>query len=341
MKVCLYLEFADSPLVRKSGFWTAFTNQRRALEKLGVKVSTNPEGSDYDILHIHSYGPRSFRYLMRAKREGKRVIVHAHSVGRYDLKNSFIFANLIAPFYEYYLHSYYQRADTLFTPSERARELLRAQGLRGRIEVVPNCIEPERLRFEATKREKNRKDLSLSCFTVISAGNVIPRKGILDFIDVATMLPEYDFVWYGQRWGAIGFNPRVEQRLRNRPKNLHMPGFTDDMQAALSGGDLFFFPSYGETQSLVLLEASACGLPLVVRDLPEYETWLVEGENCLKGKNTEEFAALVTQVAADGKLRERLSAAARATADEYSLDKIGQRLVRLYSEILDGKRQAE
>jgi 1,2-diacylglycerol-3-alpha-glucose alpha-1,2-glucosyltransferase len=90
-----------------------------------------------------------------------------------------------------------------------------------------------------------------------------------------------------------------------------MPGFVHDMQAALSGGDLFFFPSHGETGSIVLLEAAACGLPLIVRDLPEYRSWLEDGENCLKGCCKEEFAELIVRVTADGKLRERLSQGAR------------------------------
>jgi len=41
VKICLYQEFSDTPLVRKSGFWTAFRNQRRALEALGIDVVPN------------------------------------------------------------------------------------------------------------------------------------------------------------------------------------------------------------------------------------------------------------------------------------------------------------
>lgn len=336
MKVCLYLEFSEAPLVRKSGFWTAFRNQKKALEELGIEVVTDPGGKGYEVLHIHSYGPRSFYHLKKAKRAGKRVIVHAHSVGSYDIKDSFILANLIAPLYERYLHYYYRCGDAIFTPSVRAKELLLAQGLPEPIKVVPNCIDTKEMCFSPEKREKNRSRLFLTRFTVVSAGNVIPRKGILDFIEVARLLPQYDFVWYGQSWGILAFHPMMERKMRNEPRNLSMPGFVDDMQAALSGGDLFFFPSFGETQSLVLLEASACGLPLVVRDLPEYRSWLEDGKDCLKGGGTEEFAELIERVAADKTIREGLSHAARRTAEEYSLERIGRKLVELYTELLDG-----
>ncbi len=335
MKVCLYLEFSDSPLVKKSGFWTAFNNHKKALERLGVKVCTDPENNDYDLLHIHSYGPRSFHYLKAAKKAGKKVVVHAHSVGSFDLKNSFLLANLIAPFYERYLRHYYRSSDAIFTPSVRAKELLLAQGLPEPIEVVPNCIDTSKMVFSPEKRAQNRARLSLTKFTVIAAGNVIPRKGVLDFIEAAQLLPQYDFVWYGQSWGVLAFHLKMERKIKNKPDNLFMPGFVDDMQAALSGGDLFFFPSHGETQSLVLLEASACGLPLVVRDLPEYRTWLKNDINCLKGRNINDFVTLIKSIANDTALRERLSRAARMTAEEYSMDKIGRRLVRLYQKLLE------
>ncbi len=338
MKVCLYLEFSGLPLVRKSGFLTAFRNQKGALEAAGVEVVADPRG-DYEILHLHSYGPRSFYYLKRARRLGRKVVIHAHSIGSYDLRDSFTLTNLIAPLYERLLHTFYSKGDAIFTPSARAKELLQGKGLRPPIAVVSNGVDVEQLRPSPEKRERYRRELRLSRFTVASAGNVIPRKGVMDFIAVARLLPEYDFVWYGQRWNRLlAYHPKMERMLVLAAKqpNLRFPGFARDIQGALSAADLFFFPSWGENQPMALLEAAACGLPLVVRDLPEYRGWLVEGENCLKGQKVEEFAQRIKMVAEDLALRERLSAAARRLAEEHSLERVGARLVELYSALLRG-----
>lgn len=35
MKVCLYLELSEAPMIRKSGVWTAFQTQKKALENIG------------------------------------------------------------------------------------------------------------------------------------------------------------------------------------------------------------------------------------------------------------------------------------------------------------------
>lgn len=339
MRVCLYLEFSGLPLVRKSGFLTAFHNQRRALEAAGVEVVADP-GGDYEILHLHSYGPRSLYYLKRARRLKRKVVIHAHSIGSYDLRDSFTLTNLIAPLYERLLHAFYAQGDVIFTPSARARELLKGKGLRPSIEVVPNGVDVERLRPSPEKRERVRRELGLSRFTVAAAGNVIPRKGVMDFIAVARLLPEYDFVWYGQRWNRLlAYHPKMERMLMLAAKqpNLRFPGFARDIQGALSAADLFFFPSWGENQPMALLEAAACGLPLVVRDLPEYRGWLVEGENCLLGRGVEEFARQIQRVAEDRSLRERLAAGARRMAEEeHSLARVGARLVELYSALLQG-----
>jgi len=332
MRVCLYLE--DEELLTRSGFRTAFRHQLRALELAGVEVTTDPH-DNYDILHLHWFGPRSLYYLRRARRRGIKVIAHAHSVGSYDLRDSFTFANLIAPLYERYLRFFYSQADWIFTPSERARELLRGEGLE-RIAVVSNGIDRERVRFSAEKRVEFRRRFGLKRFTVFSAGNIIPRKGVGDFIDVAAELPQFDFIWYGYRWRKfLTFYPRMHRKLARRPANVHLPGFVRDTCGAFSAGDVLLFPSLGENQPLVILEAASLGRPLILRDLPEYHGWLEEGVNCLMGRNVEDFATLVKQVAEDEELQAKLARGAEVLAEEHRLERVGQRLKLLYQAVME------
>lgn len=333
MKICIYLE--DEKLAAKSGFKTAFENQKRALEKMGVEVTTDPS-NDYDILHLHFFGPRSIYYRMKARRRNKKVIAHAHSTGTYDLKNSFTLANLVAPLYDRYLRSFYFQADYIFTPSERAQELLREKGLE-RVAVVSNGIDRERFRFSAEKRKESRRRFGFTHFTVYSAGNVIPRKGVCDFIDVAAELPQIDFIWYGYHWQKLlTFYPEMHRKIARRSSNVQLPGFVHDTPGAFSAADAFFFPSLGENQPLVLLEAASLGRPLILRDLPEYRGWLEEGVNCLKGRTVKEFVELVRRVAEDDKLRMRLAWGAEALAEEHRLERIGERLCQLYQAVLNG-----
>ncbi len=207
----------------------------------------------------------------------------------------------------------------------------------GPVYVVSNGADLLRFRSDAERRAAWREKLGLRGFTVYCAGNVLPRKGVLDFISVAELLPELQFIWFGQKWGPLALYPRMEWRIRKAPDNVRFPGFVADPAGAYDACDLFFFPTFGETQSLVLLEAAALGKPLVVRDIPAFSS-LKHGIHCLKGNSVEEFAEAIRAVAGDRALRERLAEGALQFAREHDLSAVGKRLTSLYERILRGER---
>jgi 1,2-diacylglycerol-3-alpha-glucose alpha-1,2-glucosyltransferase len=218
MRVCVYLEAPD--LVAKSGFKTAYEHHRKALQAVGVSVTDDPD-SDYDILHLHFFGPKSLFYLKRAKRLKIPVVVHAHSIGAHDFADSFTLFNSIAPLYEKYLYYFYESSDAIFTCSRYARDQLLAQGITRPIYVVSNAVDRERFRFTEEGRRLYRERLGLKNFTVFCAGNVIPRKGVLDFLEVARRLPQIDFVWFGKIWPKLlTFYPEMHKALERRPPNV-------------------------------------------------------------------------------------------------------------------------
>lgn len=332
-RVCLYLEAAEA--VERSGFRKAFEGQRRALELNDVEVTTDPRDRSYDLLHLHAFGPTSLYWLKQAQRNGIPVVVHAHSVGAYDLRDSFTFSNALAPLYERYLRFVYNRADAVFTPTPFAKRELERVGVQRPISVVSNGVDRER--FSAASAERQRREPGRERLTIFSAGNVIPRKGIVDFVRTAARLPDLDFVWHGHRWSrAAAYWPEMDTALDDAPGNVRFPGYTRDTPGAFAAGDVCFFPSMSETQGLVLLEAASLGKPLVVRDLDVYRDWLNHGENCLKGRSVEDFGRHLRALADDPELYARLSHAAETLAEAHSLERVGAQLGRLYDGLCVG-----
>lgn len=332
MRVCLYLEAED--LLTPSGFHGAFRNHLKALRLCGAEVTTDP-GDEYDLLHLHWFGPRSLLYLRRAKRRGIPVVLSVHSLGRYDLVGGFTGTSAIGPLYEGLLDRIYRSADALLVPSEFAKGELERRG-HGPVYVVSNGVDLGRFRFDPRRREEWRERLGLEGFTVYCAGNIFPRKGVLDFIAVARRLPGIQFVWFGRKWGPLAFYPRMEVALRRAPPNVRFPGFVREPEGAYAACDLFFFPTHGENQPLALLEAAALGRPLVLRDIPAFSP-LEHGIHCLKAGGIEEFAAHIGALAADGGLRRRLAEGALAFAREHGLEKVGEKLLSLYRRILEAR----
>jgi glycosyltransferase involved in cell wall biosynthesis len=117
-----------------------------------------------------------------------------------------------------------------------------------------------------------------------------------------------------------------------------------DKLAVLADADLFVLPSYSENFGIAVVEAMACGLPVVISD--QVNIWReIEGDGaglvtpCEAGAVADAIARLL----ADPELRRRMGAAGRAAvAQRYSWDKVGEQLEAAYARILDqrGRQRA-
>jgi glycosyltransferase involved in cell wall biosynthesis/O-antigen/teichoic acid export membrane protein len=65
-------------------------------------------------------------------------------------------------------------------------------------------------------------------------------------------------------------------RRRGLEHRLLLPGYVDDVWARMKSADVFVFPSWFEGQPNAVLEAMACGCPLVVSDIPAHREFLDE-----------------------------------------------------------------
>jgi len=332
MKVCLYLEGED--WVSTSGFRTAFENHRRALESAGVGITLEPK-DDYQLLHTHFFGPKTMFYILQAKRKNIPSVCHAHSFGAHDFRDSFTLSNAVAPLYDRYLKYLYNQSDMVMTCSQYAKSVMEAGGITVPIEVVSNGMDTEGFRPDPAAIARFKKQIGVTQFAFFTAGNLIPRKGVIHFIEVAKRLPQYDFVWFGKRWNKIcNANPDMAKALEEAPPNVKLPGFVDDTASAFAAMDGLFFPSFTENQPMTILESATLGLPLVVRDIPEYQGFLTHGSNSLKAQNVEDFVHHLTRVAEDGPFRERLCQEARALTQVHNLKHVGQRLNSLYASLM-------
>ncbi|SAK60843.1 group 1 glycosyl transferase [Caballeronia catudaia] len=96
----------------------------------------------------------------------------------------------------------------------------------------------------------------------------------------------------------------------------------------LRGLDIFYYRTgaHVETFGRVVLEAMACGLPVVCHRRGGYADWIRHGENGFLFDRTEEADRLVRTLLANADLRESIGARARATVETiYSAKAVGER----------------
>ena len=334
MKVCLYLE--GNSVLKKSGIGVALTRQMSALDKAGVEYTTDPRG-DYDIIHINTIFPRSLAYAKLAKSKGRKVIMHAHTLEE-DTRNSFTLSNTIAPLFKKYLSYFYKQADHVICPTPYVKKVLETEyGITKPITAVSNGADLDRFKFSETGRKKYRERYKLEGMVPFSVGHVFMRKGVKSFIEVARSF-DNQFMWFGNVFrGGIAKNAELDAAISTKPKNVRFTGYVDDILAAYSAGDIFFFPSMAETQGIVILEAWAMERPVLIRDLPVFAGWTHDDKDCLKAKDDKEFKEKLKLLMDDSNLRKRLVAGGKKSVQQHSMEKVGAQLKKVYEEVLNGE----
>ncbi len=266
----------------------------------------------------------------KAKRQGKKVIVWSHATAE-DTQKVFWFNKYFFSLFKKYFKYAYGLADLVFCPSEYTKGLVAAYGIPAeRLIVQSNGVDPNFYCRDLQKREAYRSKYSCESLVVGTVGLAIPRKGIDTFIELAKIFPQYQFMWFGKIYSALMAKPLP----KNLPANVKFTGYVDDVCAAFNAIDIFVFLSYEENQGMVILEAASIGLPIIVRDIPTYQDWLHDGENCLKAKTNEEFKVCIERLAADQTLRSKLIAGGKILAQENSIDFLNKKLLMTYQELL-------
>jgi len=142
-------------------------------------------------------------------------------------------------------------------------------------------------------------------------------------------------------WQALG-EPRPELRLFGaEPELANEPGVVYERAPSDSRlGELFCEASvFVQTSThegfcLPILEAMACGTPVVCTDADGNRDFCVDGENCLMvADRAADVAAAVTRMLADPALAKRLAAAGIRTAGEYAWEPRIDELERFFNDV--------
>jgi glycosyltransferase involved in cell wall biosynthesis len=168
-------------------------------------------------------------------------------------------------------------------------------------------------------------------------GNLEPRKNLDRLIEAFARMPRTDhqLVIVGNRWYH---GERAERKAKSLGLNgrVRFLGYVPraELPELFSGATAFVYPSLLEGFGLPIIEAMACGAPVITSNNSSMKE-IGEGAALLiDPRNTEKISEALARVAADGALRAELSKKGLSRAAGFSWRQTAQLTLEAYREAL-------
>ncbi|GAA1745952.1 glycosyltransferase family 1 protein [Luedemannella helvata] len=234
-----------------------------------------------------------------------------------------------------------RRAERVIVPSKATRdELIRLLDADpARIDVAYHGVDPTA--FHAPSAEEKARvcaRLGLAGTEYVAfLGAKEPRKNVPNLIrGWVAAVSERDNPPALVIAGGQGHDDEIDQAVGEVPSHLRVlrPGYLRfaDLPGFLGGALVAAYPSYGEGFGLPILEAMACGAPVLTT--PRLSVPEVGGDAvAYTGPEPDEIAAALTRLLDDAHLRSSLAEAGLARAKEFSWDTSAEVHIMTWSKV--------
>ncbi|MBL0715415.1 MAG: glycosyltransferase [Desulfosarcina sp.] len=237
-----------------------------------------------------------------------------------------------------YVIWYYDQMDAIYAPSASTRQELIDHGINPeKVLLYPRGIDIQR--FAPQKRNgflAREYGLEDTC-VLLYVGRLSKEKNLGLLVEAYLVLRgKVDKV----HLVIVGDGPylaEMQKALEGIPCTFTGVLKGDDLVSAYASADVFVFPSATDTFGNVILEAQACGLPVIVSDRGGPRENMLPGQTGLmvKANDRGRFMAAMRTLVVDTDLRRSLGAAARRYTEERSFDTAFIKMWDLYRSIPD------
>src|SRR6267154_550831 len=219
-----------------------------------------------------------------------------------------------------YMHWFYGQLDTVFINSEEYRQSWIKHGLDpSKLKIFPRGLDTEL--FNPARRNP-------VFFEKFGAGNGevrllyvgrISREKDLDLLAAAYHRLRDEGLQV--QLFIVGHGPYSEAFAKSLPEAFFTGYLTGtELATAYASADIFVFPSTTDTFGNVILEAQACGVPVIVSDSGGPKELVEDRTNGLitRSRDANDFTRAIRSLAIDAALRERMGDAARKSVIDRS-----------------------
>ena len=288
-----------------------------------------------DVIHTHLFGMAGF-LAWRASRQLRVPFVGTDHTSPADyLHYAYInfepFIFLVRRFASWF----YGRCTVVSAPSQHILEELYNYGLHtNHSEVISNPITFKQFR-PLTNKDELKKKFGVSNRAILLFGRIAAEKNLDFAIDIfADLVTQTD-----AQLLIVGDGPYRTQ-LEEKIKAIGVQDKTkflgvlrgEELTEAINAADVYLITSTSEIQSMTVLQAMACGLPVVGARAGGIPECVIEGDTgfTIEPKNKKEFIEKISLLLSDQLLRENFGKAAQKAVETYSPEQIALKFLNLY-----------
>jgi glycosyltransferase involved in cell wall biosynthesis len=243
-----------------------------------------------------------------------------------------------------------QKADRIVSDSEStARDLKRIMHLpASRIEVIHLGVDSAyRPQDRAKAAEYVAGKYGISKDYVLAVGTVQPRKNLATLVKARRILrdraaPSFQLVVAGARgWKNTQLDETI-RRLGLTGDEIRFLGVVpeEDLPVLYSGSSVFVFPSLYEGFGLPLLEAMACGVPVIASNTSSVPEVVGDAAILVSPTEPEAFAGAILQVRSDDDLRKAMVEKGLRRATGFSWGRAASQLLDCLARVVAAKHSS-
>ena len=301
--------------------WRWRAGKSSLLINRGLWSALNQVSSQVIICGGYNYAA-SWEALLWARRHGVAFVLWSESNGQ-DARRG-------RPWVEFLKTYFLRHCDRFVVPGRASFEYLRSLGSpEASILTAPDAVDnslfatqAENTRVHATEfREK----LGLPSRFILFVGRLVPEKGIFDLLEAyakleSSLRSEVGLVFAGD---GISKEELVQQAKRISPGAICFPGFAqrEDLAGLYALAETLVLPTHSDPWGLVVNEAMACGLPIVVSSVAGCSADLVEdGWNgyVVPPRDSEKLSVAIDSLLRQPELKQTMSAHSLERIRKYS-----------------------
>lgn len=308
---------------------TDFRSPFHTTAQVSATISTDKldevlEQEKFDLLHFHEpWVPIVSRQILSRSNTLNVATFHAKLP---DTVMSKTIERVITP----YTKSILKYLDALTAVSEPAAEYVK-QLTKHKVEIIPNGID--------LSKYKPKRTPPMSAPTIFYVGRLEKRKGVKyllrAFQKLQEQLPAAQLIIAGDGPERERLEQMVEELAVNHVDFL---GYIEEAEKIhlMQSVDLFCAPAmYGESFGIVLLEALACGVPIVAGSNPGYASVLQERGSLglVNPRDTDDFSRRLQLMLTDETLRKSWKSWAAGYVKQFDYVNIVDKYEQLYDDL--------